>query len=599
MAKEIQRVYGGTQSGPVPRANWEAGSFYLQLDLEGSNYINYNDGAAAVAAAMEGGMPSVGPGDVSVTDETDGFTIEFQGALADTNLSQMSSGDVTLMQKADTVTTTTTTNGVAGTNEVQQLDFGGATTGTFTIYNGSSSDNFTIGSSILQTVMDTIWGSGNTSVSGETITFQGALAGTDVTEMTVTSNSTDGSPSFSTTTNGVAGVAQVITVTLPDGPTEGVLNVTIDGSTSSDFAYSDASPGAIPSGQWTGGGSPGNWTYTRTSQADNVGHSGAEGITPLRKSLTIEIVTVQQGSGDEESSSSSSASSASSASSLAFSSSSSSEGFSSASSGSSASSDSSASSGSSASSASSQSSLEFSSSSSSEGFSSASSNSSASSPSSESSPSSASSASSGSSASSDSSASSGSSPSSASSDSSASSPSSQSSQSSASSESSLSSDSSASSASSESSLSSPSSGSSASSASSESSASSPSSQSSASSESSPSSASSISSESSASSASSASSQSSESSPSSQSSQSSGSSASSASSESSSSQSQSASSASSESSSSSSIYDADLCPGDAMFTVHGPGTISISISGCVSVTFTPAGPGTCNIVQRGS
>jgi hypothetical protein len=91
----------------------------------------------------------------------------------------------------------------------------------------------------------------------------------------------------------IVGQPQIVSISLTDTPTEGTLTVTLDGVTSAEFNWNDSTPAAITG--FTGGGSAGAWTYTADVNAANVTKSASEGATPLRKALTAEIVTIQDG----------------------------------------------------------------------------------------------------------------------------------------------------------------------------------------------------------------------------------------------------------------------------------------------------------------
>lgn len=294
---EIQRLYFGSQASPVAVGNLEAGSYQIiGFSADTSSAIAFNDGAAVVQSTLES-LASIGAGNVAVTAEADGFTIELQGSLANTDLGDLSAGSNTLTQKADTVSTVTTTNGTADT-------WTGVTLG------GSFTDGDDVSTAAIQTITFspapergtwTFNGTGSIAI-GDTpsspagwSTAGSAASGT----VTVTRQDTaSGQSSFSHSVDSLeyksaTGNPQIVTVTLPDSPTEGNLHVTLE-ATSADFSYADSSPAAITG--WTGGGSAGNWTYTRDTNAADVAASGGEGSTPLRKACGLEFVTVQDGS---------------------------------------------------------------------------------------------------------------------------------------------------------------------------------------------------------------------------------------------------------------------------------------------------------------
>lgn len=295
MANEIKRFYGNSQASPVARSNWEAGSFYLQIGVDASNYINFNDDAAAITTALEA-CPQIGSGNVSVTLETDGFTFEFVGALANTDIGDYSVQDNTLKQSA-AASATTTSNGSADTYS-PPTDGGGFTDGddntvaavqTITFTPAPTQGQWTFAGSTYDWNQDFSasapfgWGVSGTPSSGTVTITRGDTASGQ-------------SPfSYSLGTLGylsATGNYQIVTVSTT--ATEGTLNVTLDGSTSSDWNATDNTPAGVTG--WSGGGSTGTWLFTRDIRATDVSCSASEGSTPLRKALSGEVVTVQEGS---------------------------------------------------------------------------------------------------------------------------------------------------------------------------------------------------------------------------------------------------------------------------------------------------------------
>ena len=300
MANEVQRL--------TPAASptlLEDGALELTFDGQTTASILYSDinttatFASKIQTELEA-LSNIGSGNVAVTWMGSYAKVEFQGTLANTNVAEITVSSNTLKRAADTVSVSTTQSGAGGANEVKRFNGDNATTGYVEFSIGLTQVTAPFDSSNLQTAFDSMYGSGNTSVSDVgsnqfTITFQSSLANQDIADLTISSNTTDTSPSTSTDSNGSTGQPQIETVTLPDSPTEGTLNVTLDSVLSSDFNWNDSTPAAITG--WTTGGSAGNWTYTRDSNASNVTASGAEGSTPLRKALTITPSTETQGSG--------------------------------------------------------------------------------------------------------------------------------------------------------------------------------------------------------------------------------------------------------------------------------------------------------------
>ena len=295
MANEVQRL--------TPAASptlLEDGALELTFDGQTTASISYSDinttatFASKIQTELEA-LSNIGSGNVAVTWSTDHARIEFQGTLANTNVAEITVSSNTLKRAADTVSVTTTTNGAA---EIDDL------TGT----GGSFSDGNDTDTAAVQTIsFSNDPNDGNWFFDGGLVTYPAApsrsgwtTTGDYVDGFTITKDDFASGQSPVSVTGGtlrfyIPGTLQVVTVTLPDSPTEGTLNVTLDGSTSSDFNYNDSSPASISG--WTGGGSAGNWTYTRDTAASNVSVSGAEGSTPLRKAFTITPSTETQGSG--------------------------------------------------------------------------------------------------------------------------------------------------------------------------------------------------------------------------------------------------------------------------------------------------------------
>lgn len=270
MANEIVRLYWNSQASPLAAELLEAGTFTLTFGGQETSSLDYNASSETIQAALEA-LSSIGVGNVSVSSVADGFTIEFIGSLANTNVGAVTETLTAMKQKADTVTivvtqagavdvptspsNSTTTTAVAPVNEVQTVDYGGAASGTFDLNGNSSSASVDVSNgSSLQTALDTLFGSGNCAVAGVgpyTVTFQGAFAATPVATMSVSNNMTDGSPSVSANTDGVAGVHQVDTCTF--------------------------STGAAVAGSFTWDGSPKSYTDTPTVSGAVVTGSASTG----------------------------------------------------------------------------------------------------------------------------------------------------------------------------------------------------------------------------------------------------------------------------------------------------------------------------------
>lgn len=242
MANEIQRLYWGSQASPIVNANIEDGTYTLTLDAETTVSINYNGSQNDIQNALYD-LVAIGTNNISATQEVDGWTLEFIGAAADTNFSQLSASS-SLKQKADGVSFSNTQSGVADVaitannnittsavspvDEVQNITVG-SNAGNFDL-NGTTVTVTGIGSDsgAIQAACDSVFGYGNTSVTGAdpyTITFQGSLAATDISQISITNDFTSpGGVSSGTITDGVAGVHQQETCTFSGTPTAGAMD---------------------------------------------------------------------------------------------------------------------------------------------------------------------------------------------------------------------------------------------------------------------------------------------------------------------------------------------------------------------------------------
>lgn len=207
-------------------------------------------GAVAISSDSTNGTGVVGTR-LTIGGELSYWQLTFQGDLANTDINDLSVTGNALAYKADTITVDASvtdgaadvpsvvdnqiyTAAVAQANEVQQVDLGGATTGDFDLNGNSTSANVivtgvgAVDEVTIQAACDTIWGSGNTTVAslgGDlfSVTFGNAFANTNVAEMTVTNNSTDGTPVVTTTTQGNAGTHQVDHCTVSPVPDSGAM----------------------------------------------------------------------------------------------------------------------------------------------------------------------------------------------------------------------------------------------------------------------------------------------------------------------------------------------------------------------------------------
>ena len=175
---EIQTVtIGGSPTG---------GTFTLSVGGQTTSPLAYNATGATVEAALEA-LSTVGSGNVTVTGDGP-YTIEFIGTLAGVNMAPIGSN----------------ADGLTVPPEVQEVDLGSPTGGTFTAKLGAAGTStsalaYNISAASYQTALEGLpeIGSGNVSVSGSaggpfTITFQGAFNGLDVTDLIIDGSSLTG-----------------------------------------------------------------------------------------------------------------------------------------------------------------------------------------------------------------------------------------------------------------------------------------------------------------------------------------------------------------------------------------------------------------------
>jgi len=306
---EIQRLYFGSKASPVSIIS--DSSNYFSLTFDGYNTSGTIYDASSAQLYLES-LANIGYGNILVTEAPGSMVFLFRGALADQNLSQINTSNYVRTADGVGISLTNIQSASSGTNETQLLSLGGATTGTFEIAGNSSYvqvnslDTFGI-----QAALDSLFGSGNTSVYLDTsyeIIFQGAFAGENVPELLIYSNSTDGSPVFSTETQGVPGPNQIDQFSLTGSPDTGnwlpLLNssgtgtpLTHDTSASSlesalnsMFYPQTFSVSSSSSGVWnvetTSGSSPGTWSFQT---------SGFMSGYALARTVAIETEELQPG----------------------------------------------------------------------------------------------------------------------------------------------------------------------------------------------------------------------------------------------------------------------------------------------------------------
>lgn len=196
----------------ITPANHTGGTFTLTYAGQTTAAIAYNATAATVAAALKA-LSNIGDSDVSVTGPAGGpWVVTFGGALAETNVAQL----------------TSTVTSLLGINEVQVITITGAPTGgTFDLtWDGQTAANlaYDITAAALQTALRALTNinGANVTVAGDaggpfTVTFIGALAGANQPAITADpANLTGGADpaiGIETTTPGAAATVIITTTT--------------------------------------------------------------------------------------------------------------------------------------------------------------------------------------------------------------------------------------------------------------------------------------------------------------------------------------------------------------------------------------------------
>ena len=196
------------------------GNYTTTLRLDGAIYssgsINYNDTAAAVRNALR--SMEISGADFVVTKTGALYAVEFTGSLANRNLELMTLDTTDLIGANATVSETVTGVGSA-TNEEQVLDLSGVTGGTYSlafsddrnsqVYTTANLDWNADADAITTALTDMGSGrfTGDFGVAGDndiyTVTFQSALAQTNVLTLVINSSALEGvSPRVIVTTEG-------------------------------------------------------------------------------------------------------------------------------------------------------------------------------------------------------------------------------------------------------------------------------------------------------------------------------------------------------------------------------------------------------------
>lgn len=230
------------------------GTFTLTFGGYTTGTIAWNASTAVVEAALEA-LTSVGLGNVAVTGAAPIWVVTFQSSLGNTDVAlitgngaSLTGGSATDIQIAETVA------GVDAVNEIQLLTATVAfTAGVYTLTllgETTGSIDWDASAAEVEVFLEALDGVavGEASVvdSGSwpaitetlTITFTGALAGTDIALMTIAEGGLTGDGTFTEDTKGVAGVAEVNTIGINDTVTGGTFTLTHTANETAPILYS-------------------------------------------------------------------------------------------------------------------------------------------------------------------------------------------------------------------------------------------------------------------------------------------------------------------------------------------------------------------------
>lgn len=246
-SNEVQYLLVREVVGPI------FGTYTLSFDGYTTSALNYDANAATIQAALEA-LPAIGAGNVSVTGGQgvpgisygDGwyYTIEFIGALAGVNVSQITADDEDLTDSGTVLVTILLTGGVA-TLELQLVNLGTPTGGVYSLtYDGQTTDSLAYDAEPedIETALENLSNLTNVQVKGHsgifTVRFDSDPE-TNVAEIAINSAGLVGatSPSVTTIIEGASasGTNEVQTIIVYG--TGGTYTLTFDGQTTSATAW--------------------------------------------------------------------------------------------------------------------------------------------------------------------------------------------------------------------------------------------------------------------------------------------------------------------------------------------------------------------------
>lgn len=230
------------------------GTFTLTFGGYTTGTIAYNASTAVVEAALEA-LTSIGLGNVNVTGAAPIWVVTFAVDLGNTDVAlitgngaSLTGGSATDIQIAETVA------GVDAVNEIQILTATVAfTAGTYTLTllgDTTGAIDWDATAAEVEVYLEaldavavgeaSVVDSGSWPAINETltITFTGALAGTDIAMMTIAEGSLTGDGTFTESVKGVAGVAEVNTIGINDTVTGGTFTLTHTANETAPILYS-------------------------------------------------------------------------------------------------------------------------------------------------------------------------------------------------------------------------------------------------------------------------------------------------------------------------------------------------------------------------
>lgn len=297
MSNEIQRLYFGSQVSPVAPIS---GTFDLIFEGQTAPSLDYNGSAATMQTAMEA-LSTVGSGNILVSGTANGYTLEFRGSLANTNVSLVTATS-SLFQAASVHALALTQTGAADSNSDTSIS-----------PSYTDGDEFTYAQ--LTLTFSPTPNAGTWSFGGNTYSYSdsapfvsgwstngSAQSGTVTAQAQSFGSQSQPSYDRGSLAYSVPGSTTQYSVT-PGDATAGAFEMSLNGAGVSNIPYNATQVQFNTALDNAGiaytvtGSDGGPWTLTSdANQAPNGGDSlSTYSSDPLRKSLGIEIVTTQAG----------------------------------------------------------------------------------------------------------------------------------------------------------------------------------------------------------------------------------------------------------------------------------------------------------------